>query len=163
MWIVQTLSKIKRAGFTSVFSLPWVILSDRICRSTQCQCCFLYQRHDHENENISTIVTSVAYTAKEQFIFPVASSIWTRNNEFNILTDWRYLKYPSETFGLGGYTKQDSFYTLDYYYLKLHQAILKKLATNFYAGLGYDFDFFWDIQEVNAPPGGETDFAAIRI
>jgi outer membrane protein assembly factor BamA len=119
---------------------------------------FFTSDHNHESENISTIVTSVAYTAKEQFIFPVASSIWTRNNEFNILTDWRYLKYPSETFGLGGYTKQDSFYTLDYYYLKLHQAILKKLATNFYAGLGYDFDFFWDIQEVNAPPGGGTDF-----
>ena len=72
---------------------------------------FFTTDHNHENENISTIVTSVAYTAKEQFIFPIASSIWTQNNEFNILTDWRYLKYPSETFGLGGYTQQDSFYT----------------------------------------------------
>jgi outer membrane protein assembly factor BamA len=118
---------------------------------------FFTSEHNHENENISTIVTSVAYTAKEQFIFPVASSIWTRNNEFNILTDWRYLKYPSQTFGLGGYTQQDSSYTLDYFYLKLHQAILKKLAPNFYAGIGYDFDFFWDIEQVNPPPGEETD------
>src|SRR5579863_4605170 len=36
--------------------------------------------HNHETENISTVVTSIAYTAKSQIIFPVASSIWTHNN-----------------------------------------------------------------------------------
>ncbi len=114
--------------------------------------------HNHETENISTVVTSIAYTSKSQIIFPIASSIWTHNNKYNILTDWRYLKYPSETFGLGGYTKQDSSYNLDYSYLKLHQAVLRKVATDFYIGLGYDFDYFWNIQEVNPPPGDETDF-----
>ena len=59
------------------------------------------------SENISTVITSIAYTSKKQIIFPVASSIWTRDNKYNILTDWRYLKYPSETYGLGGDTKQD--------------------------------------------------------
>ena len=114
--------------------------------------------HNHETENISTVVTSIAYTSKSQIIFPIASSIWTHNNKYNILTDWRYLKYPSETFGLGGYTKQDSSYNLDYSYLKLHQALLRKVATDFYIGLGYDFDYFWNIEEVNPPPGEETDF-----
>jgi outer membrane protein assembly factor BamA len=114
--------------------------------------------HNHETENISTVVTSIAYTSKSQIIFPIASSIWTHNNKYNILTDWRYLKYPSETFGLGGYTKQDSSYNLDYSYVKLHQAVLRKVATDFYIGLGYDFDYFWNIEEVNPPPGEETDF-----
>ncbi len=114
--------------------------------------------HHKETDNISTIVSSIAYTQKSQFIFPVAADIWTRNNEYNILTDWRYLKYPSETFGLGGHTQQDSSYDLDYSYIKLHQAILKKMASNLYAGIGYDFDYFWDIEEVSAPPGQETDF-----
>jgi len=119
---------------------------------------FFTHSHNHENEKISTVITSIAYTEKEQFIFPIASSIWTRNNEYNILTDWRYLKYPSETFGLGGYTQQDSSYFLDYSYIKLHQSILKKMVANLYAGIGYDFDYFWDIEEVSAPPGRETDF-----
>ncbi len=119
---------------------------------------FYTGNHNHETENISTVVTSIAYTSKSQIIFPIASSIWTHNNKYNILTDWRYLKYPSETFGLGGYTKQDSSYNLDYHYLKLHQAVLRKVATDFYVGLGYDFDYFWNIEEVNPPPGEETDF-----
>ena len=119
---------------------------------------FFTSAHNHETENISTVITSIAYTSKSQIIFPIASSIWTKNNEYNILTDWRYLKYPSETFGLGGHTQQDSFYNVDYSYIKLHQAILKKIVPNLYAGLGYDFDYFWNISEVNPPTDHETDF-----
>jgi hypothetical protein len=114
--------------------------------------------HHNETDHISTIISSVAYTQKSQFIFPVAANLWTRNNEYNILTDWRYLKYPSETFGLGGHTQQDSSYNLDYSYIKLHQAILKKIAGNLYAGIGYDFDYFWDIEEDSASQGRQTDF-----
>src|SRR5450755_3100018 len=114
--------------------------------------------HNHETENISTVVTSFAYTSKSQIIFPIASSIWTRNNKYNILTDWRYLKYPSETFGLGGHTQQDSSYNLDYSYVKLHQSVLRKIGSDLYAGIGYDFDYFWNIQEVDPPNGGQTDF-----
>src|SRR5450631_2940042 len=119
---------------------------------------FYIGSHNHESENISTVVSSIAYTSKSQIIFPIASSLWTRGNEYNILTDWRFLKYPSETYGLGGHSQLDSGYNLDYSYIKLHQAILKKITTDFYAGIGYDFDYFYNIQEVNPPPGKETDF-----
>src|SRR5277367_1358341 len=46
--------------------------------------------HNHESENISTVTTSIAYTSKNQVIFPIASSIWTHNNKYNILSDWRF-------------------------------------------------------------------------
>src|SRR5450432_255711 len=124
---------------------------------------FYIGSHNHESENISTVVSSIAYTSKSQIIFPIASSLWTRGNEYNILTDWRYLKYPSETFGLGGHTQQDSFYNVDYSYIKLHQAVLKKIGTDLYAGLGYDFDYFWNIQELNPPQDHETDFQQYGI
>ena len=119
---------------------------------------FFTNAHNHKDENISTVVSSVAYTAKDQFILPISADIWTKDNKFDIVTDWRYLKYPSETFGLGGHTQQDDGYYLDYYYLKLHQAIYKRVTANFYAGIGYDFDYLWDIEEVTPPPGQETDF-----
>ncbi|HEY2349443.1 MAG TPA: hypothetical protein VGH64_10515 [Puia sp.] len=119
---------------------------------------FFTTGHNHETENISTVVTSIAYTSRSQIIFPIASSIWTRNNDYNILTDWRYLKYPSYTYGLGGHTQQDSFYNVDYSYIKLHQAVLRKIGTDFYAGLGYDFDYFWNINEIDPPTDHETDF-----
>jgi hypothetical protein len=119
---------------------------------------FFVSAHNHETENISTIISSLAYTSKSQIIFPVASSIWTKNNEYNILTDWRYLKYPSATYGLGGHTQQDSFYNVEYSYIKLHQAVLKKIWNDLYAGLGYDFDYFWNIREIDPPTDHETDF-----
>ena len=119
---------------------------------------FYIGSHNHETENISTVITSIAYTSKSQIIFPIASSIWTKDNKYNILTDWRYLKYPSETYGLGGHTQLDSGYNLDYSYIKLHQAILRKIANDLYAGIGYDFDYFWNIQEVNPPPDHANGF-----
>ncbi len=119
---------------------------------------FYIGSHNHETENVSTIISSIAYTSKSQIIFPVASSIWTKENKYNILTDWRFLKYPSETYGLGGHTQLDSGYNLDYSYIKLHQSVLKKISTDLYAGIGYDFDYFYNIQEVDPPSGRETDF-----
>ncbi len=119
---------------------------------------FFTTTHNHATENISTVVASIAITAKNQIILPIASSIWTRDNKYNILTDWRYLKYPSETFGLGGDTKQDDAYNVDYSYIKLHQAVLRKIARDLYAGIGYDFDYFWNIQELDPPPDHESDF-----
>ena len=62
---------------------------------------FFTSAHNHETENISTVITSIAYTSKSQIIFPIASSIWTKNNEYNILSDWRYLKYPSRNLWTG--------------------------------------------------------------
>jgi hypothetical protein len=114
--------------------------------------------HDHAAENVSTVIASIAFTSKDQIIFPIASSIWTSDNIYNILTDWRYLKYPSETFGLGGETKQDNVYNLDYSYIKLHQAVLRKIDKDLYGGIGYDFDYFWNIRELNPPSDHESDF-----
>jgi hypothetical protein len=142
----------------SVFPAVGYTLQTGFAAVLSANAAFFTTVHNHETENISTVVTSIAYTSKNQIIFPIASSIWTKNNKYNILSDWRYLKYPSETFGLGGDTQQDSSYNLDYSYIKLHQALLRKISRDFYLGIGYDFDYFWNIQQVN-PPGGEaTDF-----
>jgi surface antigen Omp85-like protein len=119
---------------------------------------FYIGSHNHESENISTVISSIAYTSKSQIIFPIASSIWTKGNKYNILSDWRYLKYPSVTYGLGGFTQLDSGYNLDYSYIKLHQAILRKISNDLYAGIGYDFDYFWNVQEVNPPTDQPSDF-----
>ena len=54
--------------------------------------------------NTSTMVTSFTYTVRNQIILPLLASIWTNDNKYNIVTDWRYVKFPSYTYGLGGYT-----------------------------------------------------------
>jgi hypothetical protein len=111
-----------------------------------------------EAEKLSSILTSVTYSQYKQIIFPLQSDIWTKNNKYNIITDWRYLKYPSTTYGLGAHSKINSGYQIDYRYIKLHQTFLRKIIKDMYAGLGYYFDYFWKIKEVNPPPGTLTSF-----
>jgi hypothetical protein len=108
--------------------------------------------------NLSTVLTSLTYSEYHQIIFPIQADIWTKGNGYNIVTDWRYLHYPSVTYGLGGNTPADSGYNIDYGYLRLHQAILRALATNLYGGLGYDLDYFWNIRELDPPTQKPTDF-----
>jgi hypothetical protein len=115
-----------------------------------------------KNENISGITTSIAYTQDRQTILPVIASIWSKNNKYNLQTDWRYLNYPSLTYGLGGGTTLSDGYFVNYHYLRLHQSIYRAIAKNIYVGAGYDYDHYWNIEELTQQgqdsTGGKTDF-----
>jgi len=119
---------------------------------------FAFYTSEQQQANISSILTSITYSQYRQIIFPIQADIWTKDNKYNIVTDWRYLKYPSLTYGLGGNTAPDSGYNIDYAYLRLHQAILRKMTRDLYVGLGYDLDYLWNIREIDPPAGKETDF-----
>lgn len=114
--------------------------------------------YTHENANTSTILTSFTYTVRNQIIVPLQTSIWTKSNKYNIIVDWRYLKFPSYTYGLGGYNSLNDGYLIDYSAIRLHQTVLRELAEDMYAGVGYNLDYFWGIKELNPPPNTVTDF-----
>lgn len=106
----------------------------------------------------STLLTSLTYSQYNQFILPVQTNIWTRKTLYNIILDWRFMKYPSTTFGLGGKTKLDNGYTIDFNYIKLHESVMRKVARNFYAGLGLYYDAFGNVQEIGVDSGRTTSF-----
>ena len=118
---------------------------------------FAFYTSEHSQANLSNVLTSITYSQYKQVIFPVQANIWTKGNKYNIQTDWRYLKYPSLTYGLGGNTNADSGYNIDYGYLRLHQAILRSVTRDLYVGVGVDLDYFWNIREVDPPFGKPTD------
>jgi hypothetical protein len=84
-------------------------------------------------------------------------------NKYNIVVDWRYLYYPSYTYGLGGYTLAENGYVIDFSAIHLHQALLRQLAPDMYAGVGYNLDYFWNIYEMNPPGNKVTDFETIWV
>ncbi len=104
----------------------------------------------------SSALTSFTYTARNQIIFPFQTSIWTKGNKYNIVGDWRYLYFPSYTYGLGGYSTLSDGYLINYSAARIHQTLLRKVRENMYAGVGYNLDYFWNIKELN--PSGQTDF-----
>jgi hypothetical protein len=117
-----------------------------------------FYTYDTPQERASTVMTSLSYTAYNQIIFPIQANIWTKDNDLNIVADWRYMYYPSYTYGLGGHTKPADGYMIDYSYLRLHQTVLKSVAPQTYIGLGYDLDYYWNIHEEDLPKGRITDF-----
>lgn len=112
----------------------------------------------NRTQNESVILSSITYSQYKQIILPLQVNIWTKGNKYNFVTDYRYLKYPSLTYGLGGYTSLNDGYTIDYSALRLHQTLYKYFTHNLYLGIGYDYDYFWNIEEVDPPSGKVTDF-----
>lgn len=110
------------------------------------------------DQKVSNLLTNVTYTQYHQVLFPFAVNMWMKNNKFNIVLDYRFLKYPSTNYGLGGYTTESDGYTIDFKYIKLHQSVLKELRRNFYGGLGFYYDHFWNVTEVDPPSGVKTSF-----
>ena len=110
------------------------------------------------NAKLSNMLGSVAYSQYNQTILPFQANIWTAKNKFNIIVDWRYMDYPSSTFGLGGHTLLSNGYTIDFSYAKLHQSVVKEVAKNFLAGVGFFYDYLWNVKEINPPSGVLTSF-----
>ncbi|CAG5011559.1 hypothetical protein DYBT9275_04974 [Dyadobacter sp. CECT 9275] len=100
--------------------------------------------------NISSISSSFNYTQYNQIMVPVLANIWTKNNGYNIVIDWRFFKYPQNTYGLGGHSVEINADNIDYQHLRLHQSVLKRVGNAFYAGLGYFMDYRWRISEYDS-------------
>ncbi|MBV8325015.1 hypothetical protein [Chryseobacterium sp.] len=104
-----------------------------------------------KDQKISNISTSFTYSQYKQIIFPLYSNIWTKGNKINIISDFKYLSYPSEIYGLGGKrisieANSNTAYTVNFEYVKLHQSVMFKILKNFYAGGGIFYDQFWNIK-----------------
>ena len=112
----------------------------------------------NEGQNISTIITSFTYTQYKQYILPLLTNIWSKNGKYNFQSEWRYLKYPSFTYGLGTNTRLEDGNMIDYSYLRLHQNISRKISKHFYGGIGIDLDLYRNIKELSPDSAIKTDF-----
>lgn len=99
--------------------------------------------------NVSSILSSLAYTLNKQLIFSTQASLWGAHNSWNFISDWRLMHYPQSTHGLGMNTALDNEIHMDYDYLRLYQSALKRMGQNLYVGLGYNLDYRWNIVSYN--------------
>lgn len=97
--------------------------------------------------NISSITTNFIYTEYKQMTIPVQANIWTRNNDYNFVVDWRFFKYPQDTYGLGSDSKLRDATGLKYKHLRLHQTVLKRIGKSSFVGLGFAYDKRWQIMQ----------------
>ncbi len=118
----------------------------------------IYKINPRDSSLPSTIITSVSYTQKNQVVFPFQANLFFNNNKTILISDFRYLKYPSYTYGLGMSSSPSNQDLLDYQYFKFHQSVLFEVMPHIFVGGGYALDYFWDVEEVNPQPGSPSDF-----
>jgi len=111
-----------------------------------------------QKTNISSFLGAIKYTQKRQFLLPVQSSIWTPGNKYNLLGDWRYINYPQDSYGFGGFTTSSDKYIINFQQVRLYETVLHSIRKNIYFGFGYQLDHYWRISESGVQPGRITDF-----
>jgi len=106
--------------------------------------------------NLSVFTLGGEYSLHNQFMVPIISNIWSKDNKFDWLGDWRYYSYPSSTYGLGAnnsLSRSDATY---YTYVRFYQEVLRHFSSNYYAGIGYNLDDHYKIEDYD----NATDFRA---
>lgn len=119
-----------------------------------------------ENTRISYARVKLMASTKRQFISFIKSNIYTDENKFFFLGDWRYSKFNETTYGLGTNSpeeinlnpnsrsqsrdsKNENGYPIQYDFIMLHEIVNRKVITNFYLGLGYHLDAYRHIDDQN--------------
>ncbi len=97
---------------------------------------------DRATTNMSAISANAIYTQYNQINIPLEVNVWTKNNSFNITADWRLMLYPLQTYGLGTKTTDSDATLLNFTYIRMYESVLKNLGANWYAGMGFNLDYY---------------------
>ncbi len=118
----------------------------------------VFYTDENNKEKLSTAFSNVTYDQHKQFLFHTNSNIWTKDQKYNFIGDWRFLKYPENTFGLGSLTTEGETNLITYSYIRFYQTILRKVFTNFYTGFGYNLDYHYQITQAGDLDNSVSDF-----
>jgi hypothetical protein len=105
---------------------------------------------DRKTTYLSSVTFAPYFNLKGRFGMPIHSSAWLNNNTYNIEGDTRFLVYPQYTWGLGGGQPEADKILVNYGYIRFYQSVLKRVTPFFYAGIGYDLDYYINVNTTNS-------------
>jgi hypothetical protein len=116
---------------------------------------------DPGDTTISSATGSLLVTTKKQLMLQVAATAMLPGNAWELLSDWRFLVYNQNTFGLGtgtsplaagvsinGWGELEAVpgaQPMDFNLVRIHQSALRHVAGSIYLGAGYRLDRHYDI------------------
>lgn len=103
-------------------------------------------------ENLSAIQSDLAYDTKAQKLFYNRGEIWFPDNQYRLVADVRWAKFPTETYGLGTQTTNAQTDEINFDYYRVYTTLYKTVAPDFYVGAGYNLDYHYNISS-----GGNLD------
>ena len=103
---------------------------------------------NRENK-ISSFSIGLFYSQFNQYWSVINSNIYSKNEKFNFVGDWRVYKFPTKTYDLGSGSLPSSADKIDYSYIKIYQLVFERVMPDLYLGSGYHLDYHTNIREVN--------------
>ena len=97
-------------------------------------------------KKLSTILINANYSQLNQYWTIANSTVFFDKQKFHLSGDWRYYRFPTQTFGLGPESTASDAMNIDYSYLRIYQSACKEITPNLFVGLGYNLDDHWDIK-----------------
>jgi outer membrane protein assembly factor BamA len=117
-----------------------------------------FYTNPNRTNNLSAIDLETVYDTKNQKIFASRSEIWYDSNNYKLITDVRWEKYPINTYGLGTTSTTAATNPLVYNYTRLYGTFFKKVTGDYYAGLGYNLDYHYNIIQAGNANNTVSDY-----
>jgi len=113
----------------------------------------------------SNIMLMGTLTTKQQKNIKLQSDIWTKGNEYHIITEFRYRDWPFNYYGIGSDTWERDQDYIGQKLFRMKAEVERKITSNFYAGVNVNYEHFrfedkelggiFDQPEVVGPEGGQ--------
>jgi hypothetical protein len=152
----DTVSKRKGKLYPSVVPVIGYSLHTKLAASLGVNGAFYTDNPD--SVNLSVLNLGPTVTIKKQLIVPLQSNIWSAKNKYNLVGNWIFYKFPEITYGLGGHTTNADADHIDYSYVLYRETLLRTIFPDFFAGIGYNLDYHFNVVETQTPGNGATDF-----
>lgn len=94
------------------------------------------------NNRTSNILLMGTMTTKRQKNIKLITDLWTKNNDYHIISELRYRDWPFSYYGLGSHTWKENEDRLDQKLFRIKLDVEKKIASKFYAGLNLGYEHF---------------------
>lgn len=103
--------------------------------------------------------TSFVFTTNHQISVPLRVDLTLPGGDWTAVLMWRWSKWPSPTWGLGGETPESDRAIIDRHSLRLHQTVNRRVAGKLYAGAGVYLDYDFDVHDQGTASGAPSGFS----
>jgi hypothetical protein len=107
--------------------------------------------------NLSNVYIIPVTDFSMRFGLYVKPTIWSANNRWNFIGDYRIAYFPQYTWGLGGNPPTSDRTLINANYFKIYQHALLKVANHLFVGPGFAIDNYYNIEETETENTSHLD------
>jgi len=132
-------------------------IDSKTCWEARKKIAYVVQDTDLGEGKVKNLLNDI-FSQYFQLLNNINSNIFIEKYHLNLVGDWEINKFPTNTFGLGNHTSWSDINQLDFWQLRFYQVALREISPNFFTGIGYHCNYYWNIKELNKSPNITTDF-----